>query len=489
MARLANGAPTRSTLQYPPTSILRLAAALLETSVKLQCLRREAGPAMREKITKRSVEALQPQRCDAFLWDTEIPGFGCKITPKGARIYVLQYGRFGRDHRVTLGRHGIDITAEQARLEARRLRGLVATGENPAASHARGSSAATVAELGERYMEEYAVPHKKPSGVAQDRRNLDNHVFPLLGRLLVRTVEREDIARAMRDVAAGKTAKDEKTKRQGRRIVRGGQIVANRMQALLSKMFELAEDWKLRPAASNPCRGAKRYAEHKMERFLSKEELSRLGAALLAAEQNNSNVGGNRAETLREGADGPKDQKAVRHRESQSAMAAIRLLLLTGCRVGEILNLQWSNVDLERRLLLLPDSKTGAKTVYLSAHARQLLTAISREPEHDYVLPGRLPKKPLLSLRKPWERLCKAAQIENVRLHDLRHSFASVGAAGGLSLPMIGALLGHSQPTTTARYAHLAASPIHQAADTIGAQLAAAMNSRDGDHPSPAEPP
>lgn len=443
---------------------------------------------MRDKITKRTVEALQRGERDAFLWDTEIPGFGCKITPKGGRIYILQYGRLGRDHRVTLGRHGIDITAEQARLEARRLRGLVASGESPAASRARDRATLTVAQLGERYMEEYAVPHKKPSGAAQDRRNLDNHVIPLLGRLLVTAVEREDIARAMRDVAAGKTAKDEKTKPQGRRIVRGGEIVANRVQALLSKMFELAEDWKLRRDASNPCRGAKRYAEHRVERFLSKEELNRLGAALLASEQGDPHFGGDLKQTKREGTRDPDNRKARRIRESRSAIAAMKLLLLTGCRVGEILSLQWSNVDLERHLLLLPDSKTGAKAVYLSEHAHQLLSGISREPGNDYVLPGHRPKKPLLSLRKPWERLCKAARIENVRLHDLRHSFASVGAAGGLSLPVIGALLGHSQPTTTARYAHLAASPLHQAADTIGARLVAAMNSRAGDHQVPGEP-
>jgi len=245
---------------------------------------------MREKITKRVVEALEPGSRDAFLWDSELPGFGCKITPKGNRIYVLQYGRRGRDHRVTLGRHGIDITAEQARLEARRLRGLVAGGENPAADRSRGAAGLTIAELGQRYLDEYAIPHKKPSGVAQDRRNLNNHVVPLLGRLLVSAVERADIARVMRDVAAGRTAKDEKTKRQGRRIVRGGEIVANRVQALLSKMFVLAEDWKLRSEGSNPCRRVKRYAEHKVERFLSTDELARFGCSAVECRADSTRI-------------------------------------------------------------------------------------------------------------------------------------------------------------------------------------------------------
>jgi Arm DNA-binding domain len=213
-----------------------------------------------------------------------IPPLGTKPFPKGARIYVLQYGRRGREHRVTIGRHGSDVTAEQARLEACRLRGIIATGENPAITGVRDRSIATVADLGERYMIEYAEEHKKPSGIAQDRRNLNNHILPLVGKLLISSVESADVARVMRDVAAGKTRKDEKTKLRGRRIVRGGEIVANRVQALMSKMFELAEAWKIRPSGSNPCRGLKHYVENKVERFLSTDELARLGAALAAAE-------------------------------------------------------------------------------------------------------------------------------------------------------------------------------------------------------------
>ena len=235
---------------------------------------------MRGKLTKRTVDALKSDVRDQFIWDTEIPGFGCKVTPKGARIYILQYGRLGRDHRVTIGRHGSDVTAEQARLEALRLRGIVAAGENPATVSSRGQCASTVSDLGERYMIEYAKEHKKPSAVAQDQRNLDNHILPLIGKLLISSVESSDVTRLMRDIAAGKTKKDEKTKLRGRRIVRGGEIVANRVQALLSKMFELAEGWKIRPKGSNPCRGLKHYAENRVERFLSADEFSRLGPHL-----------------------------------------------------------------------------------------------------------------------------------------------------------------------------------------------------------------
>jgi hypothetical protein len=197
---------------------------------------------MRDKITKRAVEAIEPSLRDTVLWDTEIPGFGCKITPKGTRIYVLQYSKRDRDHRVTIGRHGAEFTAEQAKNEARRLRGVIASGENPALLRSRERSIPTVAELGARYLEEYARPYKKPSAFAQDVRNLQNHIVPLIGTLRASEIERQDVARVMRDIARGKTAKDEKTKFQGRRIVRGGEIAANRVHALLSKMFQLAEE-------------------------------------------------------------------------------------------------------------------------------------------------------------------------------------------------------------------------------------------------------
>ena len=428
---------------------------------------------MRDKITKRSVDAIEPSLRDMFLWDTEIPGFGCKVTPKGARIYMLQYSRGGRDHRLTIGRHGVEFTAEQARNEARRLRGLIASGENPALTRSRERSMPTVADLGARYLEEYARPHKKPSAFAQDQRNLQNHVIPLIGSLKTSEIERQDIARAMREIAAGKTAKDEKTKFQGRRIVRGGEIVANRVHALLSKIFQLAEDWKFRPAGSNPCRGAKRFAEHKVERYLSVEELARLGSALNAAKSGRLVVdpGAKAPEKRKRGG-----QKKIGPRfENPRAVAAIELLLLTGCRLGEVLSLRWSDIDFERRFLLLPDSKTGAKTVYLSEIAVRVLRDIERNEGSPYVFPGKRSSEPLRSIRVPWKHLCKAARLDNLRLHDLRHSFASVGAASGLSLPMIGALLGHSQPNTTARYAHLAASPLHQAVDAIGEKIIGAM--------------
>jgi integrase len=239
-------------------------------------------------------------------------------------------------------------------------------------------------------------------------------------------------------------------------------------------MFALAEDWKLRPEGSNPCRGIRRYAEHKVERFLSGDELARLGAALTS-------------ETMRVARVPPPAEISGRHRSAgirAASIAALRLLLLTGCRVGEVLSLRWENVNLERRLLLLSDSKTGAKPVFLSMAAAEFIGTLRREVETEYVFRGDRPGKPIVSLRKSWERVCKVAKIEGLRLHDLRHSYASIGAADGLSLPVIGALLGHSQPSTTARYAHLAASPLHAAADTIGARILAALDAPRNPEPA-----
>jgi integrase len=422
---------------------------------------------MKARLSNRTVEDIAQGDADIFVWDEELPGFGVKVTTKGRRIYILQYRYKHRVYRHTIGRHKVDTNAYKARNEALRLRGLIASGKNPAKERTQSEAPPTIAEFAERYMQEHAIPHKKSSSAATDRRNIDNHLIPLIGKLLVGDVEPADVGRMIRDIAAGKTARDQKTKqKRGRRIVEGGKGVANRVLALLSKMLTLAEVWGIRARGSNPCRYAAKFKERKLERFLSNEELGRLGAALTIADRN--------ATPDRVKAELYVDQ-SVSYPEHPSAIAAIRLLLFTGCRVGEILSLKWVQVDLDRRMLLLPDSKTGAKPVYLSKAAVSVIKTLKRIKNNPYVLPGYRPGKPFLSIRKPWKRICDAADIQNLRRHDLRHSFASVGASGGLSLPLIGALLGHAQPATTARYAHLAASPIQEAADVVGERLTAAL--------------
>lgn len=383
---------------------------------------------MTGKVTKRSVEAIKADGKDAFLWDTELPGFGCKVTPAARRVYLLQTYVAGRLRRITIGAHGT-LTAEQARQQAQRLLAEIACGKDPAQARSDARSAPTVDELADRYLKEHAETHKKARSADQDERTLDGHIRRRLGTKRVADVTRTDIAKlhhAMRETP----------------------YMANRTLALLSKMFNLAERWGLRPDSSNPCRHVQKYKEQKRERFLSELELARLGKALREA----VSVG----------------------KELPGVIAAIRLLLFTGGRVSEILTLRWEYIDEERGCIRLPDSKTGAKVIPLNLPALDVLAGLSRDGS-PWVIRGGKDGRHLVNLEKAWRRIRETAKIPDVRLHDLRHSFASVGAGANLSLPVIGGLLGHREAATTKRYAHLADDPLRAASQQIGEHLASAL--------------
>ena len=397
------------------------------------------------RITKRTVDAAKP---GALTWDDDLPGFGIRCQRK-AVSYVLKYRFRGKQRWFTIGQHGKPWTPEKARTEAQRLLGMVAEGIDPAKNRESTKNLPTMAELCDRYLSDYAEPHKKPSSVRMDRKNIENHVGPLLGNEFVTDLTRADIDRFKRAVKDGKTARKRKNGQQGGPSVTGGPGVANRCLALVSKMLNLAERWELRPEGTNPCRHIDRYAERSRERFLSEKELATLAGVLTDAERDGT--------------------------ETPYTIAALRLLLFTGARLGEILNLEWAHVDIERAMLLLPDSKTGKKAIYLSAPALAVLANLPRLANNPFVICGNMPGAALVNLQKPWGRIRKRAGLDDVRLHDLRHSFASVAASGGLSLPMIGKLLGHTQQATTQRYAHLAADPIRAANEAIGERIAAAM--------------
>jgi integrase len=401
---------------------------------------------MKAKLTKRTVDAARPGKRDTFLWDSEIVGFGLKVTPAGSRVYVLQY-RIG-DHlrRYTIGKHGSPWTPEGARREASRLRGQVAVGIDPAERRAEDRNTLTVSELCDLYLSE-GTTTKKPSTLLRDRSRIERHIKPLLGKRSVRSITRADVERFMQDVAAGKTATNIKTGFRGRAIVTGGKGAARFGVALLGSIFTFAVQRGLRP--DNPAWGVKKYQSRKMERFLSAAELARLGEILKSAEQ--------------EG-------------ESPTAIAAVRLLMLTGARKGEILGLEWDWVDFEHRCLRLPDSKTGAKVIPLGAPALELLASLPRIDDCRFVLPSEKSDGHFVGLQKAWERIRKCARLEDVRLHDLRHSFASVAVAGGDSLYLVGKVLGHRQSATTERYAHLADDPLQAVANRTAATIAAAMN-------------
>jgi integrase len=369
---------------------------------------------------------------DGFLWDDLVPGFGVRCRA-GSKSYVLQYrvlgGRGSRQRRVTLGRVG-SLSLDDARVLAQEYLRGVRYGHDPAGARQAMRLAPRVEDLAERYLREHADVKKKASSARMDHVNMRLHVLPVLGTVRVDTLTRADIARL----------------HHGMRATPGA---ANRVLALLSKMCNLAEQWGLRDPGTNPVKGIARYRERARERHLSPTELGRLGEVLRRAE--------------------------IERTESPSVVALVRLLLLTGARRGEVLGLRWDRLDWQGGSVRLADSKTGPKTLYLSDAARAVLAQLPRVEGNPWCVPGRVHGRPLANPQKPWKRLRSAAGLEDVRLHDLRHTYAAVAARGGLSLPMIGALLGHVEPQTTQRYAHLVGHPVQAAAEQVGEAVKAAL--------------
>ena len=395
-----------------------------------------SGTTRQPKITKRMVDAIKPGDRDVFAWDPEIRGFGVRCKPTGNKSYVVQFrNAHGRSCRVTIGRCNV-LTADEARREARLILADAQRGDDRAAERRADREAPTVADLAERFLTDHAEVHKKPRSVEEDRRNLRLHVLPVLGRKVVKEVTRADIDklhRSLKDMPTG----------------------ANRTLALISIMFTKAEEWGWRPDYSNPAARVKRYRETPRERFLSANELARLGAALAEAEDTDT--------------------------ELPSVVAAIRLLVFTGARKSEILGLRWRDVDTERGVLRLPDSKTGPKWVELNAPALEVLAGLGSGEPDDYVLRGLKAGQHLVGLQGAWVRIRERAGILDVRLHDLRHSFASIAVGLGEGLPIVGKLLGHTQAATTQRYAHFAADPVKRATERVGAAILGMMAGTGGE--------
>ena len=377
------------------------------------------------KLTKRTVDAIEPQPSEFFLWDEAIPGFGLRVMPSGRKSFVVQFRAGRRARRMSLGPSTV-LTCDQARTRAITIIAAVKNGEDPAADRAAKRNAATVNDLAERYDKEHIAVRLKASTAKEYRSNLKRFILPALGRLAVPEITRADVAKFHHDL-------------------RHIPYQANRCIEVVSKMFVLAEMWGLRPDGSNPRKHIRKYPEEKRERFLSAAELRRIG------------------EVLRE-----MESERI---ELSSAILAARLLILTGCRLGEIMTLKWDYVDFDERALRLPDSKTGKKVVHVGAPAVEYLQSAESIDGNPWVITGTLPGKPLSDLQPFWQRVRARAGVKDVRIHDLRHTFASTAVASGQGLPMIGKLLGHTQVQTTARYAHLAADPVRSAADAVAQNL------------------
>lgn len=401
------------------------------------------------RITKTIVDGAKPGPADYFIWDRELKGFGLKVSKGGRKTYVCQYrtagGRTGDSRRLTIGVHGSPLTVELARAEAKKILGRAANGEDPAQEKQDLKKRLTVSELCDQYLV-HGCATKKPSTLATDRGRIERHIKPLIGPKKVQDVTKADVKRFLQDVAHGKTATDIKTGKRGRAIVRGGEGTATRTVGLVGGIFAYAVDCGM--IDTSPVLGVKRFADKKGNRYLSQQELVALGAALREAE-----AGG----------------------ENPSALAILKLLLFTGARKGEIEALTWPEVDFEVGYLRLADSKTGQKAIPLNAGALQVLNDQRRPEVNDDVFPAYRGDGHYEGTPKVWKRVRSIAGLHDVRLHDLRHSFASMAVSGGASLPIIGALLGHTNSSTTQRYAHLSDDPLRVASEAVGNQIAAAI--------------
>lgn len=378
------------------------------------------------KLTKRFVDLLQPLEKDRFEWDDELPGFGVRVKPTGVKSYVIQYRQEGQSRRLTLGRHGV-LAPDEARKMARMQLGNVARGDDPARARQEARKAPMMQHLTDDYLERHARPNKRPISVRDDLAMIEKIILPALGSKKIKDVSRRDIESLL--ISMQKTP-----------------YRANRVRALLSKMFSLAKAWDWR--AENPVEGIQKFQEEKRDRWLREEELKRLVTVLAEhPNQRNANI--------------------------------IRLLILTGARKSEVLTATWDQFELERGVWTKPAHTTKQKRIEhvpLSGAAATLLSAIkanraTQVPESPFLFPGDVPGQPMKEIKRFWEEVRDAAGLEKVRIHDLRHTFASHLVSSGVSLPIVGRLLGHTQPQTTQRYAHLADDPLREATEGFGGKF------------------
>ena len=391
-------------------------------------------------ISRRTVDALRVEKNTTF-WDSELLGFGVRVYPSGRKVYVVQARPRGKQAtRATVGLHGV-ITAEEARRRAALIISQVKAGEEPAPELMWGKLAngPTVADLARRYLKDHVAVRCRPNTAELYRTAVEKHLIPRLGKqpaLAVDHARVTELHHALRDRP----------------------VMANTVVETLSRIYNAAEDDGLIPEASNPCGLVVKNRERKRERYLTPEEFERLGLAL--------------------------DEVLTCRRVSPYSVAAIRLLMLTGCRKREILDLRWEHVDLEAAELRLVTTKTGPRTVSLSPRTVRVLKSTQRLPDSPWVIPGMVEGRSMRNIDEAWGLVCHLAGLKDTRIHDCRHAFASRALGLGETLPMIGRLLGHSEPQTTERYAHLDRDWVRETAvrisESIAADILAAYPGQDG---------
>jgi integrase len=374
-------------------------------------------------ITLTSIATLKP---GDIIHDTSLTGFGAR-RQQGAVSYFLKTRVGGKQRWFTIGRHGQPWTPDTARKRA-----LALLNDPKLADKPTEQATLTFAAVSEQFFTSYG-PKLKPRSLEEYRRLERLYLLPTFGKLPLKDITRAAISNAHAGWKESPRA-------------------ANHALSVMSKLMTWAEDQGYRPEDSNPCRRIQRFKENKRETYLQPDDLARLGTVL--------------------------DQAATENLIGPYALAALRLLILTGARLNEILTLPWAHVDLDRRMLFLEDTKTGKKPLHLNDAAIAILTALPRFENNPYVIVGNNHGHHLVNLQKPWRTIRALAKLDHVRIHDLRHTFASVSVASGGSLPMIGAILGHSQPQTTQRYAHLSADPIRKLTQVTGEILVEALKQK-----------
>ncbi len=407
------------------------------------------------KLTKRFVEAVEPQNKGHVVWDDELPGFGLRVYPSGKRSYLIQYRAKGRSRRYTIGLHGV-WTPETARRKAKALLGQIAQGEDPAAEREEERRAVTVRELCEQYIADMEAGlvlgkggrPKKATTVATDVGRIRRHIIPLLGTRRIKDITKPDMNNLMKDIIAGKTRVVMKTEKlRGKAIVRGGPGTAIRTMGLLGGIFTYAIEAGI--IDQNPTHGLKKPRYKVRDRRLSEAEYRTLGRIL----------------------------KDVQHDSHFGIHAEIlRLIALTGCRRGEIISLRWSEVDIEGSCLRLKDSKEGASVRPVGLPVIDYLEAARLKREGTYVFPGRGEDNAVGNFPQSWKKLFADTPLWDVTPHVLRHSFASIADDLGFTEITIAALIGHAKGSVTSKYVHTLDSTLIMAADAVSGYVKALLD-------------